>query len=46
VMVYCSGLSCDDALLLAKFLQAQGSTKVVLFAEGMSGWKEAGHPIE
>jgi len=46
VMVYCSGLSCDDALLLAKFLQAQGSARVVLFAEGMSGWKEAGHPIE
>ena len=46
VMVYCSGLRCDDALLLAKFLQAQGSTKVVLFAEGMSGWKEAGHPLE
>ena len=46
VMVYCSGLDCDDALLLSKFLQAQGSTKVVLFAEGMSGWKEAGHPLE
>jgi rhodanese-related sulfurtransferase len=46
VMVYCSGLDCDDALLLAKFLQTQGSTRVVLFAEGMSGWKEAGHPLE
>ena len=46
VMVYCSGLSCDDALLLAKFLQAQGSTRVILFAEGMSGWKEAGYPLD
>jgi rhodanese-related sulfurtransferase len=46
VMVYCSGLDCDDALLLAKFLQAQGSTKLVLFPAGMSGWKEAGHPLE
>jgi len=46
VMVYCSGLDCDDALMMAKFLKAQGCAKVVLFAEGLPGWKEAGHPIE
>jgi rhodanese-related sulfurtransferase len=46
VMVYCSGRGCDDALLLGKFLRAQGSTRVVLFLEGIEGWKGAGHPLQ
>jgi len=46
VMVYCSGRSCDDAFLLGKFLRAQGSSRVVLFVDGIEGWKEAGLPID
>lgn len=46
VMVYCSGRDCDDALLLGNFLRSQGSSQVVLFLEGIAGWKEAGLPIE
>lgn len=46
VMVYCSGRECDDAFLLGKFLRAQGSKRVVLFVEGISGWKEAGLPLD
>ena len=45
VMVYCSGRDCDDALLLGKFLRAQGTKRVVLFLDGISGWREAGLPL-
>ncbi|MFZ9964269.1 MAG: rhodanese-like domain-containing protein [Terrimicrobiaceae bacterium] len=46
VMVYCSGRDCDDALLLGKFLRAQGTKRVVLFLDGISGWREAGLPLD
>jgi rhodanese-related sulfurtransferase len=46
VMVYCSGRDCDDAFQLGNFLRSQGGARVVLFLEGIAGWKEAGFPIE
>ena len=46
VMVYCSGRTCDDALMLGKFLRAQGSARVVLFVDGIAGWREAGLPLD
>ena len=46
VMVYCTGRDCDDALLLGNFLRAQGSKRVILFLEGIAGWKAAGNPLE
>jgi hypothetical protein len=46
VMVYCSGRECDDALLLGIFLKSQGSQNVVLFLDGIAGWKAAGLPLQ
>lgn len=46
VMVYCSGRTCDDALLLGEFLKNQGSQEVALFLEGTGGWKAAGLTLE
>jgi rhodanese-related sulfurtransferase len=46
VMVYCSGPECDDALLLGVFLKNQGSENVLLFLEGVAGWKAAGLPLQ
>ena len=46
VMVYCSGRECDDAMLLGVFLKSQGSQNVVLFLEGVAGWKAAGLPLQ
>jgi len=46
VITYCSGLACDDALMLSMFLRDQGYTNVFLFAGGMEAWKRAGYPLE
>jgi rhodanese-related sulfurtransferase len=46
VMVYCSGRECDDALMLGEFLKTQGSQNVVLFLEGVAGWKAADFPLQ
>lgn len=46
VLVYCSGQACDESLLVGKHLMNLGYTNVVLYAEGIEGWKAAGHPME
>lgn len=46
VLVYCSGLSCDESLNLCLFLKDQGHTNLVLYAGGIQAWKEAGLPLE
>ncbi len=46
VLTYCSGLACDDALMLGIFLRDQGYTNVFLFAGGMEAWRRAGYPVE
>ena len=46
LLVYCSGITCDDALQLALFLREQGSQKIHLFVEGFPAWRDAGLPIE
>ena len=46
VLVYCSGPECDDALMLGVFLKNQGSRNVVLFLEGVAGWKAGGLPLQ
>ena len=46
VLVYCSGRDCDDALLLGAFLKSQGSQQVVLFLDGIAGWKTAELPLQ
>ena len=46
VIVYCSGLACDEALLLCRFLREQGYGQVYLFAGGVEAWRAAGQPLE
>ncbi len=46
VLVYCSGRACDESLLVSKNLMELGFTNIVLYAEGLEGWKAAGHPME
>ena len=46
IILYCSGLACDDALLLGEFLLEQGYTRLFLFAGGVEAWQAAGYPLE
>lgn len=46
VLVYCSGRACDESLLVSKNLMELGFTNVVLYAEGLEGWRAAGHSME
>ena len=46
VLVYCSGKLCDDGLHLAVFLRDMGIKDVVLFVDGLDGWKKAGLAVE
>ena len=46
IVVYCSGPSCDEALLLARKLQEQGYQHIEIFAGGMEAWNAAEYPIE
>jgi rhodanese-related sulfurtransferase len=46
VLVYCSGQACDESLLVGRNLLELGFTNVVLYAEGVEGWKAAGYPME
>lgn len=46
IVVYCSGRSCDESLLLAVFLKESGLTNLYLFAGGYEAWTEAGHALE
>jgi rhodanese-related sulfurtransferase len=46
VITFCSGASCDDALLLALFLREQGYTNVAVFAGGIEEWIAADYEVE
>ena len=46
LLVYCSGLACDESLELARLLRAQGMTNVVLFAGGIQAWQQAGLELQ
>jgi len=46
VIVFCSGIACEDGLLLGMQLRDQGYTNVLLFAGGMAEWRSIGYPIE
>lgn len=45
IIAYCSGLECDESLLLAIELKRMGITNVVLYAGGFQKWVQAGHPV-
>ena len=38
LMIYCSGVDCDDSIVLARQLVAQGFTNIVLYAGGWAEW--------
>ncbi len=44
IVTYCSDLECTEAIALADALVARGHTNVVIFLEGLPGWKSAGYP--
>ncbi len=46
VLVYCSSMTCHDAITLGAALKEAGFTKVHLFAPGFAGWKDAGLEIQ
>lgn len=46
LVAYCSGIECDESLLLAMELKRLGITNVVLFVGGITQWREHGFPIE
>ncbi len=41
IMVYCSGLECDESFLLSLHLREQGFTNVSLFVGGYAAWQAA-----
>lgn len=46
ILVYCSGLECDESLKLGEILIASGYTNITLFAGGMTAWTAAQLPVE
>jgi rhodanese-related sulfurtransferase len=44
--VYCSGISCEDSLMVQKALVNLGYTHVSVFRGGWDEWTEAGLPVE
>lgn len=45
VVVYCRGIDCDEAHLLARTLREAGVEGVRVFAGGIEEWKAAGRPV-
>jgi len=45
-VVYCQGMECDEAHLLAARLRRAGVEKISVFAGGLAEWKAAGYPVE
>ena len=46
VVIYCSGVDCEDSTLVRKALGRQGHTRIVIFKGGWDAWTEAGYPVE
>jgi rhodanese-related sulfurtransferase len=46
VVVYCSGIDCDDAMIVARALKRLGYERVRVFVEGWEEWEKAGLPEE
>jgi len=46
LIVYCAGITCDDALRLALFIQKQGFSGATLYAGGWSDWVAADGAVE
>ncbi len=46
ILVYCSGLACEESLVVAQFLMQAGHERVVLYAAGFKEWTDRGREIE
>lgn len=46
VIVYCSGVDCDDSIQLGKLLISQGYTNVFMYAGGFAEWEQTGQEVE
>jgi len=46
VMIYCSGINCDDSELLARELYAMGFTRLFVYKGGFEEWEAHGLPVE
>jgi rhodanese-related sulfurtransferase len=46
IVVYCSGVTCDSSLLVAKALAALGYRNLAHYSGGKEDWVAAGLPLE
>jgi rhodanese-related sulfurtransferase len=46
VLVYCAGTSCDESLLVARYMRQQQFTDVAIYPEGLPGWAAGGFRVE
>ena len=46
LVVYCSGVDCDDSKLVARGLLGLGYTKVAVYPGGWEEWVASGSPVE
>ena len=46
LVVYCSGLDCEDSFIVGQQLFDAGFTTIFLYEEGFAGWQQAGLVIE
>ena len=46
IVIYCSNVACPASRFLCQHLEEHGFKKIQRYAEGISGWLEAGYPLE
>ena len=46
IVVYCSNPACPASKFLCQHLEGAGYTKVRRYPDGISGWLDAGYPLE
>ena len=46
VVVYCSGVDCDDSIQLGTLLIQQGYTNIYMYPGGFTEWEESGQEVE
>ena len=46
IVVYCSNVACPASQLLCRYLEGAGYKRIRRYAEGISGWLDAGYPLE
>jgi rhodanese-related sulfurtransferase len=41
ILLYCAGDTCDEGILLAKYLKEMGHTNITVFVDGFDGWEKS-----